>query len=88
MNNLNKWLRLLSKISIVFAVVTPIANLLIKPEFKMLMAKMQGAVDTYTLSGTTIFVMIVNVLFNVFLFLGAAAVFAALAQILDKKQEQ
>lgn len=88
MNNLSKWLRLLSKISIVFAVVIPIANLIVKPEFKMIMAKMQGLVDTYMVSRTMMFVMVVNVLFNVFLFLGAAAVFAALAQILDKKQEQ
>lgn len=70
-------LRVLSKISFVFAVVISLIKILVQPEYKMLI---NGA----DLTAVQAAGLVVNVFFNIFIFVALGFVLQALALILEK----
>lgn len=70
-------LRIFSKLSILFALVVSISKVLVQPEYQLWIHG--GEVQMVALIA-----MVVNLLFNIFLFIGASLIFSALARILER----
>lgn len=70
-------LRIFSKLSILFALVVSISKVLVQPEYQLWLHG--GEVQMASLIA-----MVVNLLFNIFLFIGASLIFSALARILER----
>ncbi|MDO5755481.1 MAG: hypothetical protein Q4P28_04545 [Tissierellia bacterium] len=78
MKNVNR-LRVFAKISLVFAVIITLGKLFLQPEYQMM-------IRGDNLEPSYIMAMVINLVFNLFLFIGGAAIFSALADLLEKAQ--
>lgn len=73
-------LKIFSKLSLVFALVVTVSKLLVQPEYQLWLHG--GEVQMVSLIA-----MVVNLLFNLFLFIGISVIFSALARILEKLEQ-
>lgn len=80
MKKIIKSLNLFSKISFWFAFIVALSKLFLESKFNMTFANMHS-------NPLLLVTLLINVVFNVFLFTGAGLIFKALAQILENQQK-